>query len=597
MSRGTTYDNILSYVEDKDDEIAGAFRSCCLEYLFNPKNKSGITLLLPSRKGNSEARKSLIDMSYGVGDDKHEVMQKLAALVLSDKLSSPDVFRSHADDIPNGLKQHVEIDLARSTNNTIVFKNGATAVLDTDFSERCSKKNLNVYILSNGLIPIDGPRATFAHSGTSAQSNRRRKAPQVDQKPQGLWSTGGNEDEITSDSINLREKIARETEDLYLAENIHRSKALQEGRRQPMKNIYMDKTLSLINFILTHCSDQAKEEVFVNRMFPLLSFEHFDFYLFVEPSKSQGSYLIPTDIIRRWYSSSQYVDNTKVITRIEAAFGKLNTGTGILGKRVKIQEEIDSAIREELVSGTNKRVLAENVNKIYNDFISTNKIGSIEGVLPEGIQSIYRESITKKIAQDEIRYFTFRKFSELEYGVFDRDQFINVISLIRKFLSNESNPGNIRLLNKNTLKYNIQPQEKIREIMAFINSRFFMFIPMSIKEIKEFGEIFEIKRNACPDGEGLWFPTDRRTIAIQYSKLTKKHDESRGFISDEQRAMEILKTAKAEGKKLDPGVRAALASLIHDEEASKDKVDQRPTGGAVSADGGQTNTTACKNED
>lgn len=559
-----SYDSILEWLENYDEQMLTAVRNCTLENLFNPGQKQGITFLLPSKRGNRDARRDLIEKSSSEDtSDKVQALNQIAALVIFDNLPSPDIFKSRADNIPNGLNQHVQIDLARCTSNTIQFTNGATAELCQEFRKECTKKNLNVYLLHNGLINIDGEKA----KNKNIINPRRKAVEKPETQPKNMW---GDNLTVTNESVALREKITRETENLYMMENIARSTLRSSSNR----NVYLERVVSLIDFILTCCSEQAIAEVFYGKMLPLLSFEHIDFYLFFEPYKQSGTYLIPTDIIRRYVSYSESCNMVAAIKRIEACFDSpsytsdTRTLPAVLTSRFDLQVNVDSALRDELISNTDDRRLPERICDIYKKINANNSINqAVANILPAELHSVYQTRPALKLCQDEARYIIHRKFEEIESSVFDREVYRETLEILRRYLADDFTENSLKLLNPVTLRHAIQPQNKIREIRSFINSRFFMFFPLSKKEFAKFADGYEVKTHPCPDGEGLWFPVDP-TIALveNYRKRNTYDESSRGFVSDAQRAMNILDQIKTQGRTLDAATKQKLKELLLDSE-------------------------------
>lgn len=537
------YSDIMSYLEDVDDDIAQVYKDCCIESLFNPRGKPGVTFLLPDKKTNKKLREDLIEKAAGDTESKLELSQRLAALVIFDNIPSIDVFKSKSDHIPNGLNQLIPIDLTGCTSNSIKFKSGATAVLDSNF--QCTKKNFNVYILHNGEIGINGTSIT--RSGEIA-NNRRRKVEEPVVKPPSMWSA-----EDPDESMLLRNRIAKETENAYIAAQIQRDN--RRSASGPRRNIYAEQVLSLIGFIMTHCSDVAIKEILVGRVLPQLSYEHIDFYLFVQPNISTDSYLIPTDIIKRWYSSEERFNPERTIASIDNLYKNSGDKSAIMSKRLQLQEVIDN-IRTQLSSSSkDQRTLPESIGKIYADIINTNKMtctDTIDNVFGTELYNLYKLQPMMKIGVDEIRYLSHRLFESLESDVFDRDQYAAILENIRRYLIDPVTPKTLRLLNVSTIKHAIGPQEKINEIKSFINSKYFLYSPMTLSETEAFQKDYETSTSPCVDGEGIWFPFDIRKQVIASYKARVQTSESSGFISESERALNILKNAKASGQKFDP---------------------------------------------
>lgn len=556
-----SYSNIFEYLEDVNPELAEVYRENCLEWLFNPKSRAGVTLLMPTRTSNPEFWQSLVEETDGLDADKQSLITKqLTSLVIFDNLSSPDVFKSKADDIPNGNRQHIEVDLANSTSNTIRFKCGASATMDNNFRSACKKKNINVYILSDGGIPIDGPPAKFTHVSGYAGGRRRRQVDENEtRRTSSVWGDDG--ETVNADSRLLRNRITQETENIYVMDQVQRTQA---KKSKNVRNIYVVKVLSLINFILGNCSEQVIKDILISRMFPLLSFENIDFYFFVEPGKNTGKYLVPTDLIKRWYSAgSTTFDIPFVVKQIEELFNRGLVNAACISNRLALQDNIDSVTRETLINSSQGRELAGAVNAQYTLLIERNQIGNLGNVYPDEAIRYFRSVPERKIYQDELRYVSARIFADLESGVtFDRNQFESLRQIIERGMTDRLSVSALRLLNPNTLKFALDPVDKIKEIQAFINSLYFMFMPLTQADLVEFKKTYVCIDRPSPDGEGLWVPTDKRVAAAKSYDHANDFGDKVGYTDEATRALTILQNLKARGFTFDEKTRRAIGQMI-----------------------------------
>jgi hypothetical protein len=556
-----TYNNILSYLDEVDPDVSNAYRECSLESLFNPRDKNGITFLLPDKRKNAAFYAEITNTSLlDDPDDKSDIINKLAALVIFDNLNSPDVFKNHADDIPNGLRQHIEIDLAGCTTNTIKFKCGAVAELDKRFRDASAKKNLNVYMLAAAGITTSGPDAKFLHNKTGAAAPNRRKKPAA--APQ-VEENNVDDDEVDEDSHALRVKIASETENLYMMERIQyytSSKRSGKKRSELVRNVYLERVFSFINFIINNCSDVTTTALFNNRIAPLLSFENIDFYIVFEPHRVKGRYLIPNDVIRRWYSNQGVVNLTSVSNYIDKTLD--TTGRSIVQQdRLKIQQAIDDQPRDKVLAETQPRRIPELICGAYKTLTDTNKIAGIGPIFPEELAAFYRTNTYLKIHQDEARYITNKLFDDLESSPFDKNVFEAILSIYKRMASTDVGESSLRLLNPSTIKHMIGPENKIQEIKSFVNSRFFLFIPMTTSDRSKFAEQYDILEEPSAEGNGIWVPIDKRAEAILAAKANSSYDDGVGFASEVSRSINVLKQNIAAGV-VDAKTKEELAAIL-----------------------------------
>lgn len=552
MSR---HNNIIEWLEQNDVEFLAAIKNCTIESLLNPRGKPGITLLLPSK--NSQFRKDIIAKSYACDEaSRHEVINSIAALVLLGDYNSPDVFKSQADDIPNALRQHVQIDLGGCTNDSIKFKSGATATMNMSFRNSCSKKRMHVYDLTGGTIGTDGAPAKFTYI-TSKNNTRRRVVEEepAKQKP-SMWGTGG----ITEQSVALRNRISKETENLFMMDNI------QGGNNQ--RNIYIERVLSLIGFIFNNCSTQAIESVFIAKMLPMLSFENIDFYFFFEPHRRSGKYIIPTDLITRWFHSKEVIDVTQVIKNIDTQYELASKHAGfaaVFNNRLGIQDCIED-MREELNSVNNQRQLPEKIVSLYKKLITENNVnGKLNnGIFGDELLSMYRCNLIEKLRCDEARFVTMRLFDDLTSDKFDNEKFNRLLSIVQRYTSGDATDKSLKLLNPETLRHSINPQNKIREINTFINSKYFFFAPLCEREVKQYKRNYTVSFSPCPDGDGVWMPRDQTIDVIASVRGQSNASSSSAYVSDAERALATLRKMKASGKKFDADDRKLIQELLEE---------------------------------
>ncbi len=536
------YDDILSYLDDYDSTIAQLYRDLCIEHLFNPRNKPGITLLLPDRKNNAAVRKDFIAKSEGTDEEKIELAKSLAALVIYENMNSVDAFKAKSESVPNGLGQHIKVDLRASTSNTIKFREGCSAELDTKFRDATTKKNFNIYILRDGTISTTNDSVNKAT--TEGGTNRRRKVEETPVKQPSLFA-----DSDPTEAAELRARIAKETENSYIMEQLQRGSST--GRKSMRRNVYAERVLSIINFIICCCSKPVIADIVVNKMLPLLSYENIDFYIFFEPySDGTTPYLIPTDIIKRYDNYTEPMNIERTLAAVDKLYEVADSNVAVLSHRLDIQDAID-VLRSKITSVTDIRKLAEDICKVYADSVDNNKLGKIANLYPADISLNYKKSPFAKICQDEIRYLSHRLFESLETNVFDRDMFASILERISKYLVADPTVRTRRLLNPNTLKMAIQPQDKVNEIKSFVNSKYFMFCPLTLKETAELEQNYEVKPYPCIEGEGFWYPPDVRKQLVGSAKARSQTTESSGFISEQERAIGILRQLKASGQKID----------------------------------------------
>lgn len=532
------YDTILDYLDVVDIELSRAYRDNNLEFLFNLKGKSGITFLWPTKKHNREFRQSILNLVADNDDDVN--LDVLKALIIYDNLPNVDVFKSR-NNLPNALSRHTEIDLNRSTANTVYLRSGAILELDSNF--RTNKRNLSVYICANGPVSIHGKQTTLSPRTPEAAVSQRRKQTVV-QSP-----VNSNDDySITTASANMRLKIANDVENSYLAACL--------SEEHFIRDVYIEQVVSLIMFILDNCSDVVISDLIDDRILPLLSYEIVDFYFIIEPRKSFGAYLIPNTIIHRWYATGgKQVNLSAALDLIDARLQQTNANLHkCVSSRMPLQDIIEDKMRPKIEecmdSKRHQREIAKAICEIYVNMINTNTLDKTRPIYGNSLHKIYVNSPYKKILQDELRYTLNQTFERLETTYFDRHEYDDILNLLGDAVNDNVSAANLKLLNPETLKYHCSPEMKIKNINAFINSRFFLYFPLTNDDIVKFEESYEILEDPTTENNGIWFYYDRRPDAIKAQSIGPNPSPHNYFKSDVDTAIHLLQNTSIDDAQL-----------------------------------------------
>lgn len=544
------YARILDYIEDVDPELSTAISNCCADFLFNPSGKPGITFLMPTRGGNF--RKKLLKLSLGDSEDRAKASDIISCLVLPDCIASVDDFKGKYDDIPNSIGKTLEIDLMKSGGNYIILKTGATIRYDTRFRDGSKKGNLNVFIV-DGEVAVETPQAKFKYTNTSRTSRRRNNKKEED----AVNKKAEEEEKNFRSAKKLRAKIAVETEALFKLNYKNGSRvageiSLEGGKkdyRYAIKNVYLERVLSLVNYVLDYCSEKIIQNVFFGKMLPLISYDNIDFYLFIEPANTNGKYLIPTEIIERWYKSSPSFSMSKVLKRLDKYIKEYNDKISKDFK--KLTDAVDD-VRDTILKTLQHRSkdISGVIFKQYEALIKGNAIKGqddyIENVFPEPLLRHYREFPYKKIMEDELRYITHRMFDDLDKRSFNIDADLDeIINKIISHTKDYSSKSSVRLLSPGSLEDWIQPQEKVNTILCFLNSSYFMHLPMSETNFSIFRERYKTLDSPSFVGDGIWIPKLLDEAKFQCNRAV---DPETHKGEKKQRAYTAIKVLKELGK-------------------------------------------------
>lgn len=474
-----TWCRITDYVESVDPELAEILRGTCVDLSLNSlRGKAGITFLMPQDKA---LRKKIADLAYSdKAEDASKACDMLNAMIFRDVFKTPSDWMNKRDDIPNSLlpPQHVEIENA--TGKEVIFKSGAKAVLDERFKDSSKKGQLAVWLLVSGEIPVTTD-----------------KPAKLKYQNKGVKSKGktGSYEVSSAHADNLRFKIAVAVENMYMMDHVQHNMGrniIGGGKDYSTcpRNLYLEHTMSLVNFIMNVREDM---DLLCNKVLPLISFQNIDFYFLLEPHKEgpPDSYLIPDAIIQDWWTNKPAFNLPEVIDQVGKCIETTQNGAAIYKDKNALLLAID-AERQKLnqVLESRPRNIVEAISKVYDELCEHNKIGSVSNVFPEPLAAYYHSEPGLKILQDELRYLTYLRFERLEsapdFDRYDFEQIINAIAEGMHSLTADERKHNLKLLNENSLRFLIQPVEKIQEIKVFVNSTHFLHVPLSPNDIQNY---------------------------------------------------------------------------------------------------------------
>lgn len=545
-----TYKSIVEYLEKNDPVIATLLKDTCADYSLNIKGKQGITFLVPK---DASFRAKLNDLAYSDNtDDVNKACDMLNALIIPDILKSTIDWMNKRDDIPNSLRQAIEVD--GISGRDIKLKNNARVSLEPKFVDGSKKQNLSIWNLSGGEIPTDGKPSQFKYA----------------QKTKGKKTKSGGVSVSNNNPISgLRKQIAIEVENAYMFDRIGRTMGgsrkysgdSSHSSEKKERDIYLEYTLNLINFIVNVKGDLA---LFYGRILPLVSFQKVDFYNFIEPHKNCGQYIVPDYVINEWYSvkNSHNFNMQKIIDQIgeHLTIAGKTEQVKCYSDRMAILTAIDSSRMKIMQSSqTRPREIVDHIGKVYDDLSTNNRIDGLTNIYPPDLANIYASEKGLKLMQDELRFLTFLMFETLENsGYFERSRFEEIIGMISDYMYSQSSEDRervLKLLNKNTIKYLISPTEKVNEIRIFVNSTYFLYIPLSPNEIANFPHKHTVVR---PDPNNLTIYNINKAVFLKHKRLM---DPQRTGNNDQKTLTELLALAEQDPKKLDPSVLATIKAI------------------------------------
>jgi len=148
---------ITRYIEQIDGELSQMISDLCLDRLFIPRGVNGITFLYPK---DPAYRKEILSSAYS--DNPEKAIQMLESLIVLDYLPRPGDFVLKKDDIPNSLRQRIEVTSADASSVKLTC--GAVLKPDSGFAPISTRENMAVYNLTGNQVPLNGPKASMKYA-------------------------------------------------------------------------------------------------------------------------------------------------------------------------------------------------------------------------------------------------------------------------------------------------------------------------------------------------------------------------------------------------------------------------------------------------
>jgi hypothetical protein len=166
MSKLKKFCKITRYIEQIDGELAQVITDLCLDRLFIPRGVNGITFLYPKEPSY---RKEIIASAYS--DNPEKAIQMIESLIILDYLPRPGDFVLKKDDIPNSLRQRIEVTSADASS--VKLSCGSVLKPDLGFMPINTRENMAVYEITGKQIPLNGPKASMKYA-SKRRGNKTR---------------------------------------------------------------------------------------------------------------------------------------------------------------------------------------------------------------------------------------------------------------------------------------------------------------------------------------------------------------------------------------------------------------------------------------
>ena len=450
-----THARILDFIEIVNSELFDVIHCTASEYMFSTRGKPGNTFLIPTKETIDEIH----SLAYSIDtNDVYKAGDIIASHIITLNLKKPSDFSNMKDDISNRLDQ--SIPLNKVSGKEIHFKNGSIATLNDKFKDSSRGQKLSVYTMTKGKIGVDNPPTKHTYD-KKVKKGKNVKGSYV--KPNIV---GGSS----------------RREFLSLVENRYASML--------PKNIFLQSTVGFLSFLI----DTKNMDTFKN-IIPLVHFNPDDIY--------------------RW-CKEQYVDNSVMSEWMKVCDNYMGNANNHLQK-------VLSAYDAEVSKQIPDRVGMHNTfKKCVNDGIKSDNIRPrkyptyIKKCIESMCNGTHKHPAANKCTINQITknmenlYLSHQIFNEMDKYPFNNELFMDVLELLKD--------PHYRLINGDTLKCYIFPQQRVFEIKQFVNSSAFGFIPFTIKDINTLSGS-SVKPEPTHSGET---PTFYNLHAYNRSILSKK---------------------------------------------------------------------------
>lgn len=536
---------ILDFIDEYQPELRDVIDTLYQADLYQ-KRPRGMTLLVPYDQKTVD---KLCDCAYS-GDPAltQQAVDMLCSMLLIDCFKTPADFMHKKDDIPNSLRQKLEIESIKGT--TIIFKCGAKIIPDKRFMDDSEEKNLAVWRITEGEIPLDLPKASLKYL------NKKKSTPET---------------ENTVCRSSLRLNLTRTVEGQYITTMLNRS----QYNRSPPKYVDVDSPSGVVNgtpygqhvipqydpffdnvmsFLSWIFRQEHYHELVVTRIIPMLSFDKTDFFILFEPYKTTGEYLIRDSIIKEWQRVQKPPNRTEVINIIESILTLKLVG----GINPKLHPMVKSLIAHARETGalmySNQQGALTSINEKRNmlldsrispaRYVDAIKKSYVEifkdNIIPENLKLFYGKP-ENKLAEDEFRFVVFQRFHALERAFdFDRREFETLLSLINTY-TNRSTYRFILLVNPAQIG---TPQEKIAQMKIFIKSSTYFHIALAGDTLKNYPHEYIVTKPTPTQSFGIFNIDEfsRRKYRPYLSQPQKVYRD------EEEEFKNRLKSLKSDGK-------------------------------------------------
>lgn len=427
------------YIRQKDADLADAIDHCCMGGALRPHRGVGVTFLFPA---DADFRREIVDLVYS--ERAEEAVALLESLIVSDCLTEAAHFRREI-----GSKRGVRLEAEKVEANRVTLKGGAVLAPADDFVP-LRRDNIAVWTLVSGRPPLEGPEFKSA----------ARRPPK----------TGGAA--AASGRAALAAAVERDFDACLRADGCR--------ARDP----YLAKAVSLLNCLKAHRPDLYAAVLPLADPSPPVTF-----YLFLEPYKAGGGYLLPDDALfgpAGWNGAEVFGDAAaEYAAHLAAPAGAGGPGAPFVFRDRAAVAAATDVVRQQITgpkgSALNKLTTPKKVRDAYTALVGQNAIGGLQPILPAATLALVPGC--KKLWQDEVRHVIHAHFEALRavpaYGAGPAGpaEFAQLVALLRNTWPGNDYAAEAQLTSLDRFKTLAVPNDTFAALVRFVNSSDFLYVP------------------------------------------------------------------------------------------------------------------------
>lgn len=372
-----TFCTVAQWLEQEDIDLYNAVDSLCALSVIRPKGDAGVTFIYPEDK---KIRDKIINAQYADGDAQIAAEKLIKAHTLYINFADPSAFIQHAKDIPNALGNRVKF--IKTSGNSVELDGGVVITPDKGFIARGDRKNMSVWRMSKGEMPITGEKHTFK------------------QERGGAKKTGGGRQPIVE-----RAKFAACIEERYRT-------SLLRGTLN-INDPYPEAILSLLIWL----KHSGHTDIMRSILACTSANWMVEFYNIFQPYRSSG-HLLSDSLFVEWQNSTMgYCFIDKPALYLLDFYKNLNESKASdafasAESRATLRAAQNNE-RNNIAHDMARSTLASHIKELYSNVSRTNKLGNIDEVYPPALANYYKSDPANKCMEEEVRFIVGNAFRDM----------------------------------------------------------------------------------------------------------------------------------------------------------------------------------------